>query len=50
MDRSGVNGLLPLQKLSEFDNIINAIMTNDSTDGDGETLAFPLVNINIFVL
>ena len=49
MGRSGVNGPTPLQKLSDCDKIINTIMSNDSTDGDGETAAFPLVNINIFV-
>ena len=47
MARSGVNGSLPLLKLTQSDEIINAIMSNDSTDGDGETMAFPLVNIHL---
>ena len=48
MARSGLNGSLPLLKLTQFIQVINTIMSNDSTDGDGETMAFPLVNINTF--
>ena len=46
MGRSGINGSIPLQKLTDYDTIINSIMSNDSADGDGETIAFPLVSIN----
>ena len=46
MASSGVNGTAALQKLSDFDKLISSIITNDSSDGDGQTTAFSIVTIN----
>ena len=47
MGRSGINGTVPLSQLSEFDQIIQTIITNHSSNGDGETVEFPTVSIQI---
>ena len=46
MGRSGINRKVPLSTLLEFDQIIQTIMSNDSSNGYEETGEFPTVSID----